>query len=75
MPKSQVKGNHLVQDQLPDNLVEVKRLITTDGVVIKHMADGNFITYFPDGSLTFSDKRKGIWFTINPKGVKRVRRL
>jgi ArsR family metal-binding transcriptional regulator len=39
------------------------------------MADGNFITYFPDGSLTYSDKRKGTWFTINPKGVKRMRRL
>jgi len=56
-------------------LVEVKRVITTDGVIIKHMADGNFIIYYTDGTLTYSDKRKGIWYTINPKGVKRIRKL
>lgn len=39
------------------------------------MADGNFIIYFPDGSLTHSDNRKKVWYTINPYGVKRVRRI
>ena len=38
------------------------------------MADGNFIIYFSDGALTYSDKRKGTWYTINPVGVKRIRR-
>jgi hypothetical protein len=38
------------------------------------MGDGNFLIYFSDGTLTYSDKRKGIWYTINPFGVKRVRR-
>lgn len=31
--------------------------------------------YFPDGSFTYTDKRKGVWFTVNSKGVKRVRKL
>ena len=39
------------------------------------MADGNFIIYFPDGSLTYSDKRRGIWYTINQHGVKRNRKV
>lgn len=38
------------------------------------MADGNLIIYFSDGALTYSDKRKGIWYTINQNGVKRVRK-
>lgn len=72
--KSTVKGNNLVQDQLPDNLIEQHRIITTNGEIIKQMGDGNFLIYFSDGTLTYSDKRKGIWYTINPVGVKRVRR-
>jgi hypothetical protein len=75
MPKENSKGNNLVQDQLPDNLVEIKRIITTNGEIIKHMADGNFIIYFPNGTLTYSDKRRGIWYTINQHGVKRNRKV
>lgn len=75
MPKAHAKGNTLVQDQLPDNLIESKRIITTNGEIIKHMGDGNFIIYFSDGSLTYSDKRRGVWYTINPSGVKRIRKV
>jgi hypothetical protein len=39
------------------------------------MGDGNFIIYFKDGSITSSDKRRGIWYTINSKGVKRIRKI
>lgn len=39
------------------------------------MADGNFIIYFSDGSLTYSNQRHGVWYTINPAGVKRVRKI
>lgn len=39
------------------------------------MADGNFIIYYSDGTLTYSDKRKGIWYTVNASGVRRVRRV
>jgi len=38
------------------------------------MADGNFIIYFPDGTITSTDMRKGIWTTSNAKGVKRIRK-
>jgi hypothetical protein len=31
--------------------------------------------FFPDGAITFTDKRKGIWYTVNSRGVKRVRKL
>ena len=31
--------------------------------------------FYPDGTITTTDKRKGAWFTVNPKGVKRVRKL
>jgi hypothetical protein len=31
--------------------------------------------FYPDGSVTTTDKRKGVWFTVNSKGVKRVRKL
>ena len=39
------------------------------------MADGNFVIYYGDGAITYSDKRRGIWYTINAAGVKRVRRV
>lgn len=74
MPKQSLKGNNLVQNQIPDNLIEEKRIITTSGEIIKFMADGNLVIYFSDGALTYSDKRKGIWYTINQNGVKRIRK-
>jgi len=39
------------------------------------MADGNFIIYFVDGTITSSDNRKKLWYTTNSKGIKRVRNL
>lgn len=50
-------------------------MITTNGEIIKQMADGNFIIYFSDGTLTYSNQRHGVWYTINPAGVKRVRKI
>ena len=31
--------------------------------------------YFADGTVTHTDRRKGIWTTINHKGIKRIRKL
>ena len=31
--------------------------------------------YYPDSTVTHTDKRKGVWYTVNPNGVKRVRKL
>jgi hypothetical protein len=30
---------------------------------------------FPDGTITHQDRRRGIWTTVNSKGVKRIRKL
>ena len=50
-------------------------MITFDGEIIRYMADGNFIIYYQDGTLTYSDIRKKLWYIINSNGVKRVRRI
>lgn len=33
------------------------------------------VIYYPDGTVTMTDKRKGVWYTVNPKGIKRVRKF
>lgn len=75
LSKSQTKGNHLLQDPVSETTKEVKRIITADGHVIRYLADGNFVVYFIDGTITYSDNRKRTWYTINEHGVKRARRL
>ena len=50
-------------------------MITRSGQIIRYFLDGNMQILYPDGSVTSTDKRKGVWFTVNPKGVKRVRKL
>lgn len=50
-------------------------MITRLGQVIRYLADGNFQILCPDGTVTTQDKRKGIWTTVNAKGVRRVRKL
>jgi hypothetical protein len=38
------------------------------------MQDENIHILFADGAVTYSDKRKNIWCTINKKGIVRVRK-
>ena len=54
---------------------EKSRVITRNGQVIRYFLDGNMQILYPDGTITTTDKRKGVWFTVNTKGVKRVRKL
>jgi hypothetical protein len=77
MPKSQTKGNQLFEDQiqLPSDVVETQRTVTFFGEVIRQLDDDNCIIYYPDGTITMSDKRRGLWYTTNPKGVRRTRRI
>lgn len=77
MPKDHNKGVGLFKDQtgLAGDVVEKKRIITVNGEIIRFLDDDNFIIYYPDGTITTSDKRRGIWYTINPLGVKRTRKL
>lgn len=46
-----------------------------NGEVVRYFLDGNMQIYYPDGTITTTDKRKGVWFTVNSKGIKRVRKL
>lgn len=77
MPKGHNKGASLFKDQtgLSGDVVEKKRLITTNGEIIRFLDDDNFIIYYPDGTITSSDKRRGIWYTVNKYGVRRTRKL
>lgn len=43
--------------------------------MIKSLKDDNRIIYFPDGSITKTDHRRGIWRTTNIHGVVRERNL
>ena len=31
--------------------------------------------YFPDGTITYTDNKRGIWSTVNPKGILRERNI
>jgi 1-acyl-sn-glycerol-3-phosphate acyltransferase len=54
---------------------EVSRVVTRSAVIIKTQKDGNKVIYFPDGTITRTDLKQGIWVTTNPKGVVRERNL
>jgi hypothetical protein len=51
------------------------RVVTVNGDVIKHLDDGNFIIYMSDGTITYSDKRRGLWYTISLTEIKRERKI
>ena len=76
-PQGHHKGAALFKDQtgLTGDVVEKKRVITTNSEVIRYLDDDNFIIYYPDGTITSSDKRRGIWYTTNSLGVKRTRKI
>ena len=74
-PQEKKKFGGTIQDSKSANLLEKSRLITRSGQVIRYFLDGNMQIFFADGSITTTDKRKGVWFTVNSKGVKRVRKL
>ena len=52
------------------------RTVTRDeGSIIRYLKDGNQIIYFKDGTITKTDHRRGIWTTVNTKGVVRERNV
>jgi len=77
MPKEQTKGNGIFKDQMlnANEQVETHRVITFFGEVVRYLEDDNIVIYYPDGTITSSDKRRGLWYTTNPQGVKRVRKI
>lgn len=62
-----------MQEIVSASETETHRQVTRKGQVIRYFLDGSFSIYFPNGDVTYSDKRRGHWVTINHKGVKRIR--
>jgi hypothetical protein len=69
------KKSSVLQEERTEDEVEVSRTVTRQGVVIKCLKDENRIIYFPDGSITKTDHRRGVWRTTNIHGVVRERNL
>ena len=69
------KKSTVIPNDVTDDEKEVSRMITRQGVIIKHLKNGNKVLYYPDGTITKTDMRKGIWHTTNPNGVVRERNL
>ena len=63
-----------VQDENAE-VEETMRTVTRAGSLIRYLKDGNQIIYLRDGTITKTDHRRGIWTTINDKGVVRERNL
>ena len=63
----------------PDNVEqessETMRVVTRQGHLIRHLKDGNQIIYLPDGTITTTNHRRGIWTTTNPHGIIRERNV
>ena len=51
------------------------RTITREGCIIKELKDGNQVIYLSDGTITTTDHRRGIWKTINHRGIVRERNV
>lgn len=73
--KPSAKISSVLQEEHQDGCQEVSRLVTRQAVVIKTLKNDNKVIYFPDGTITTIDKKKGIWQTTNIKGVVRSRVL
>jgi hypothetical protein len=73
--KDNRQKSSVLEEERVGEEVEISRLITRQGVVIRTLKDDNKVIYFPDGTITKSDHRRGIWRTTNPKGIVRERNL
>jgi hypothetical protein len=71
----QTKKQSVISTEATDNSQEYQRVITRQAQLIRHLKDGNSIIYFPDGTITTTDHRRGIWRTTNPLGVVRERNV
>ena len=65
----------VLADDERDDKKEVRRIVTRQAQVISELRDGNSIIYFPDGTITETDIRRGIWRTTNHLGVVRERNV
>ena len=51
------------------------RTVTRESSLIRELKDGNQVIYMRDGTIKKTDRHRGIWTTINRKGVVRERNL
>jgi len=61
------------EEAKPNSEIELKRIITGKGSVIKYMKDGSLIILYANGNISYSQQRNGIWITINNKGLRKCR--
>lgn len=61
------------EESRPNSEVEVKRIVTGKGSVIKYMQDGSIVILYANGNISQSQQRNGIWITVNNKGLRKCR--
>lgn len=69
------KRSSVLEEEKSELSPEVSRMVTRQSVVIKTLKDDNKVMYFPDGTITHTDFKSGLWKTINPKGIYRERNI
>ena len=69
------KKTSVLANDTSDEKTETMRVVTRQAQVIRHFSDGNQVIYFPDGTITATDHRRGIWKTTNHLGVVRERNV
>ena len=67
------KKTSVLANDTSEEKTETMRVVTRQAQVIRHLSDGNQVIYFPDGTITATDHRRGIWRTTNHLGVVRER--
>ena len=73
--KIEKKKFSVLQEERFEEVSEVSRTVTRAGVIIRTLKDDNRVIYFPDGTITKTDHRRGIWKTTNILGVVRERNV
>lgn len=54
--------------------IEISRVITGKGSVIRYMKDGSIMILYANGNVAIN-KRNGLWITTNNKGLRRAKRI
>lgn len=57
----------------PNSEVELKRIVTGRGSVIKYMKDGSITVLYANGNVSTAQSRTANWITTNNKGLRKLR--
>lgn len=58
-----------------NSAIEVKRITTGKGSVIKYMKDGSIIVLYANGNIQYMQARSNYWITVNNKGLRKQRNI